>query len=124
GPSPDDINFIRQLLEIYHSLILQAGGDVEKALQWMKALGQQYGFFNDEFGIDEFRQLLEEVGEAERTPPGGLRLTPPAEPPRRRTPHHAARRTHHPEGLPQRDLQRTEGRRTGTAPDADGRPGR
>ena len=79
GPSPDDINFLRQLLEIYRNLLLQAGGDVEKALQWMKALGEQYGFFNDEFGLEEFKALLEEAGEAERMSSGAMRITPRGE---------------------------------------------
>ena len=78
GPRPDDIEFIRQLMEIYRNLLLQTGGDVDEALQWMERFGEQYGFFNDKFGIADFKKLLEESGEAERTPQG-FQMTPRGE---------------------------------------------
>ncbi len=78
GPRPEDVEFIRQLMEIYRNLLLQTGGDVEEALRWMEQFGEQYGFFNETFGIADFRKLLEESGEAERTS-RGLRLTPKGE---------------------------------------------
>ena len=78
GPRPDDIRFIRQLMEIYRNLLLQTGGDVEEALRWMEHFGEQYGFFNDKFGIEDFKKLLEQTGEAERTP-AGFHMTPKGE---------------------------------------------
>ena len=78
GPRPEDVQFLRQLMEIYRNLLLQTGGDVEEALRWMEHFGEQYGFFNEQFGIDQFKKLLEESGEAERTP-RGFQVTPRGE---------------------------------------------
>jgi len=78
GPRPEDIQFIKQLMEIYRNLLLQTGGDAEEALRWMEQFGEQYGFFNDQFGIADFKKLLERSGEAERTPQG-FQITPKGE---------------------------------------------
>jgi uncharacterized protein with von Willebrand factor type A (vWA) domain len=78
GPRPEDLEFQRQLMEIYRNLLLQTGGDVDEALRWMEHFGEQYGFFNDKFGIDDFKKMLEESGEAERTT-SGFQVTPRGE---------------------------------------------
>ena len=78
GPRPGDLAFLRQLMEIYRNLLLQTGGDVDEALRWMEHFGGQYGFFNDRFGVGDFKQLLEESGEARRTPQG-YEVTPQGE---------------------------------------------
>src|SRR5499433_2483383 len=78
GPRPEDLQFIKQLMEIYRNLLLQTGGDVDEALRWMEQFGEQYGFFNDKFGIADFKKMLEESGEAERTPQG-FKVTPKGE---------------------------------------------
>ncbi len=78
GPRPEDIEFVKQLMEIYRNLLLQTGGDVDEALKWMEHFGEQYGFFNEKFGIEDFKKLLEQSGEAERTP-RGFHLTPKGE---------------------------------------------
>ena len=78
GPRPGDIEFIKQLMDIYRNLLLQTGGDVDEALRWMEHFGKEYGFFNDKFGIDDFKKLLEEAGEVERTPQG-FQITPKGE---------------------------------------------
>ena len=78
GPRPEDLQFIRQMMEIYRNLLLQTGGDADEALRWMEHFGEQYGFFNDTFGIAEFKKLLEQTGEAERTPQG-FEVTPKGE---------------------------------------------
>jgi Ca-activated chloride channel homolog len=70
GPNPDDLQFLKQLMDIYRNLLLQTGGDVDEALRWMEHFGEQYGFFNERFGVDEFKKMLEESGEAKRTPQG------------------------------------------------------
>jgi uncharacterized protein with von Willebrand factor type A (vWA) domain len=79
GPRPEDVEFIKQLMEIYRNLLLQAGGDVDEALRWMEHFGEQYGFFNERFGLEDFKKLLEETGEAQRTPRGGFTMTPKGE---------------------------------------------
>ena len=78
GPSPEDLEFIKQLMDIYRNLLLQSAGDVEEALRWMEHFGEQYGFFNERFGIADFKKLLEQSGEAERTPKG-FKVTPKGE---------------------------------------------
>src|SRR5262245_86920 len=78
GPRPEDIEFLRQLMDIYRNLLIQTGGDVDEALQWMEHFGEQYGFFDGRFGIDDFKKLLEKAGEVQRTPQG-LQMTPSGE---------------------------------------------
>ena len=78
GPRPEDIEFVRQLMEIYRNLLLQTGGDAGEALRWMEHFGKEYGFFNERFGIGDFRKLLEQSGEVENTPKG-LTMTPKGE---------------------------------------------
>ena len=78
GPRPEDAAFIQQLMEIYRNLLLQTGGDVDEALRWMEHFGEQYGFFNEKFGIEDFKKLLEDTGEAQRTPQG-FQITPKGE---------------------------------------------
>jgi Ca-activated chloride channel family protein len=78
GPRPEDLQFLKQMMEIYRSLLLQTGGDVDEALKWMEHFGEQYGFFSDKFGIDDFKKMLEDSGEAERTPQG-YQVTPKGE---------------------------------------------
>ena len=78
GPRPEDLQFIKQLMEIYRNLLLQTGGDVDEALQWMEHFGEQYGFFNEKFGIADFKKMLEQTGEVERTPQG-FKITPKGE---------------------------------------------
>ena len=78
GPRPDDLAFIKQLMEIYRNLMLQTGGDADEALRWMEHFGEQYGFFNDKFTFEDFKKLLEKSGEVERTP-RGYQVTPRGE---------------------------------------------
>ena len=63
--------FFRALMRIYHDLLLQTSGDVEEALRWMDQVGRAYGFFDPQFGIEEFKKLLEESGLVRREGPGG-----------------------------------------------------
>ena len=78
GPRPEDLQFIKQLMEIYRNLLLQTGGDADEALRWMERFGQQYGFFNDKFGLADFKKMLEQTGEVERTSQG-FKVTPKGE---------------------------------------------
>jgi len=78
GPKPGDLEHLRQLMEIYRNLLLQTGGDVDEALRWMEHFGKEYGFLNDQFGIEEVKNLLEESGEAQRTAKG-FEVTPKGE---------------------------------------------
>ncbi len=78
GPKPGDLEHMRQLMEIYRNLLLQTGGDVDEALRWMEHFGKEYGFFGEHFGIEDFKKLLEESGEAQRTAQG-FQMTPRGE---------------------------------------------
>ena len=78
GPRPDDLEFIKQLMEIYRNLMLQTGGDADEALRWMEHFGEQYGFFSEKFTLEDFKKLLEKSGEVERTP-RGYQVTPRGE---------------------------------------------
>ena len=78
GPSPEDLEFQKQLMEIFRNLLLQTGGDVDEALRWMEYFGEQYGFFNEKFGIADFKKMVEKTGEVERTPQG-FQITPKGE---------------------------------------------
>ncbi len=78
GPRPGDLAFLKQLMDIYRNLLLQTGGDVDEALRWMEHFGREYGFFGDQFSLEDFKKLLEESGEARRTPQG-FEMTPRGE---------------------------------------------
>ena len=78
GPRPEDLQFMKQLMEIYRNLLLQTGGDADEALRWMEHFGEQYGFFNDSFGIADFKKMLEQSGEVQRTGTG-FQMTPKGE---------------------------------------------
>jgi len=78
GPKPGDVEFLKQLMEIYRNLLLQTGGDVDEALRWMEHFGREYGFFGESFTLEDFKKLLEETGEARRTP-RGFEMTPKGE---------------------------------------------
>ena len=78
GPRPEDLEFRKQLMEIYRNLLLQTGGDVDEALRWMEYFGEQYGFLNEQFGIDDFKNMLKDSGEVEQTP-RGFQVTPKGE---------------------------------------------
>jgi uncharacterized protein with von Willebrand factor type A (vWA) domain len=69
---------MRQMMDIYRNLLLQTGGDADEALKWMEHFGEEYGFFNEKFGVADFKKLLEHSGEAERTP-RGFQVTPKGE---------------------------------------------
>ncbi len=62
GDNRSNPDFLKALFRIYNDLLLQTSGDVEEALRWMETLGKEYGFFDDKFGVEDFKKLLEESG--------------------------------------------------------------
>src|SRR5688572_24419604 len=78
GPRPEDLQFLRQLMDIYRNLLLQTGGDADEALRWMEHFGREYGFFGDGFSLEDFKKMLEDSGEVRRTP-RGFEMTPRGE---------------------------------------------
>ncbi len=78
GRNPGDEEFLKQLMDIYRNLLLQTGGDADEALRWMEHFGKEYGFFGEDFSLQDFKKLLEETGEVKRTP-RGFEMTPKGE---------------------------------------------
>lgn len=66
---------LEQLLSIFNQLLLHVDGDVERALEILDGLGRRHGFFNEKFGIDEFKKWLEGRGQIAGDGKGGLALT-------------------------------------------------
>ena len=60
---------------LYYQLLLAASGDVEQALEWLEQLGRRYRLFPQGFDLDAFRRWLQDEGEVEQTPGGGIRLS-------------------------------------------------
>ncbi len=69
---------IRDLLDIYRQLLLYMDGDVEAALDQLEGIGDRYRLWRDDFGISEFRELLEKTGEVMRGA-AGLEMSPRGE---------------------------------------------
>jgi uncharacterized protein with von Willebrand factor type A (vWA) domain len=69
---------VRTLVRLFTQILLQTGGDVDEALRWMERLGERYGFFDENFGREELRRLLEKEGLV-ATRQGRSRLTPKGE---------------------------------------------
>ena len=70
---------IRDLFRIFRQLLVIFDGDVEQALEYLERIGDQYRLWREDFGIEEFKDLLERSGEAARGRSGRLQLTPKGE---------------------------------------------
>lgn len=66
---------LQQLLSIFNQLLLHVDGDVDRALEILDSIGQRHGFFNERFGIEEFKRWLEQKNQIARDGRGGLVLT-------------------------------------------------
>jgi uncharacterized protein with von Willebrand factor type A (vWA) domain len=66
---------LQQLLSIFNQLLLHVDGDVDRALEILAQLGQRHGFFNERFGIDDFKRWLEGRKQIARDGRGGHVLT-------------------------------------------------
>ena len=62
-----------ELLRLFNMLVLAAGGDAERAAEWMKEL-QSRGFIDPDADLDAFFRELEARQLIERNPAGALRL--------------------------------------------------
>ena len=51
-----------QLKELFHDLLLQAGGDAEVALEWMREIDRRYGIYSRGVSEEEFLEWLKEGG--------------------------------------------------------------
>jgi Ca-activated chloride channel family protein len=54
---------LRQLRKLFNNLLTAANGDADQALRWMEYLGKRHGFFDEDYGIGDFREDLEQRGD-------------------------------------------------------------
>jgi uncharacterized protein with von Willebrand factor type A (vWA) domain len=69
---------LKRLARFFNELLLKASGDVERAMYWLKSLGERYGLFGEGMSLEDFQRWLEQQREARRGP-GGWELTPRGE---------------------------------------------
>src|ERR1043165_1734052 len=53
---------LKELLNLFHELLLRASGDANEALQWMQYLDEQYGIFGPDMTYDMFLDELKKQG--------------------------------------------------------------
>lgn len=70
APEENTPNF-ENLLKIFLELLNYTNGDASEALEWMNQLDQQYGLTDDNYGMGDFIEDLEEKGYLERDPQEG-----------------------------------------------------
>lgn len=79
-----DPSWIQQILDeqalrrLFNELLLQSGGDPERAMDWMRAL-QDRGYISDEIDLEAFFAQLVEEGLLEQRGDGQVRLGVPGE---------------------------------------------
>jgi len=70
---------LKKLLEllsnVFDQLVVALDGDVEAALRALEQLGQRYKWFDERFGIEDFKAWLEQKGTVARGTGGALALT-------------------------------------------------
>ena len=53
---------LKELLGLFHQLLLSTSGDVNEALEWMRYLDEQYHIFGPDMTLDMFVDSLKEMG--------------------------------------------------------------
>ena len=53
-----NLNFLKNLLSLYHRLLLMTDGNVDQALRALEELGERFGFFNPKFTVEDFKKHL------------------------------------------------------------------
>ncbi|MFT5734638.1 MAG: hypothetical protein ACJA2W_003628 [Planctomycetota bacterium] len=53
-------DLLKRLKSLYHDLLLQADGDPQQALDWLKMLAERYNLFPKGFTIDDLKNALKE----------------------------------------------------------------
>ena len=66
---------IRELLRILRQLLVVFDGDVEESLEQLDRIAEEYRLWRDDFGPEDFRRLLREIGEAREGAGERLELT-------------------------------------------------
>ncbi|MGH7680524.1 MAG: vWA domain-containing protein [Candidatus Eiseniibacteriota bacterium] len=55
-----NLDFLKNLLSLYHRLLLMTDGSVEEALRALEELGERFGFFHEKFTMEDFKKHLRE----------------------------------------------------------------
>src|SRR5687768_5832264 len=69
----------RSLLAIFRRMLLVTDGDVAQALARLDQIAKRYKLWRADFGLAEFRALLQKLGEVVARGRGALALTPRGE---------------------------------------------
>ncbi len=68
------------LLKMFMQLLTITAGDVQEALDWMNSLDRQYGITDDDYGMGDFIQDLQDKGYiTDKTPDGQFEITAKSE---------------------------------------------
>ncbi|HEY4644094.1 MAG TPA: VWA domain-containing protein [Bacteroidota bacterium] len=60
--SMTDEQRLQGLMSLFSYFLLQNSGDVEEALEWLKQLAQEYGLFDETMTMEDFINMLKEMG--------------------------------------------------------------
>jgi uncharacterized protein with von Willebrand factor type A (vWA) domain len=60
--SNTDESRLQSLLSLFSYLLLQTSSDVNEALEWLRQLDQEYGYFDESMTLDDFIEKLQELG--------------------------------------------------------------
>jgi uncharacterized protein with von Willebrand factor type A (vWA) domain len=72
-------NLTDTLRRIFNELLLRTSGDVEEALRYLQHIAERNGLIDDQFSMDDFRELLERERTIAHDRTGKLKLTPKGE---------------------------------------------
>ena len=53
---------LRSMVSLFSYLMIKTSGDVEEALEWLRALARQYGIFDEDLSIEDLIAKLKEMG--------------------------------------------------------------
>lgn len=68
------------LLKIFMQLLTITSGDAQETLDWMNSLDRQYGIADNDYGMGDFIQDLQDKGYlTDKTPDGKIAITPKSE---------------------------------------------
>ena len=70
-PVKDDRTPFEQLLPLFLELLTHTSGDVEEALDWLKELDKEQGFFTKEYTLEDFKADLKKNGIIDDRPTKG-----------------------------------------------------
>ena len=70
---------LQDLMKLFRQLLSRTAGDAEQALEWLDQIGKKYGIWNEQFGLEDFKKLLEKDGQIRQGERGQVLLTPKSE---------------------------------------------